>query len=171
MEMDFITYAEYGEALELAQQFIAEEFKQIGVATKLSVVEGSVLWAASADGGIEQNGNFDIDIYDDGYAGTDPTDYLWSYYYSEAAVPDAGYNYGDWINADFDALLDEAYTLDEAQRRDVFCQMAEILEAELPEALLFTTINADAHSTRLQGVQSSTNDIVTWNAANWTLSE
>jgi peptide/nickel transport system substrate-binding protein len=171
MEMDFITYAEYGEALELAQQFIAEEFKQIGVATKLSVVEGSVLWAASADGGIEQNGNFDIDIYDDGYAGTDPTDYLWSYYYSEAAVPDAGYNYGDWINADFDALLDEAYTLDEARRKDVFCQMAEILEAELPEALLFTTINADAHATRLQGVQSSTNDIVTWNAADWTLSE
>jgi Tfp pilus assembly protein PilN len=49
--------------------------------------------------------------------------------------------------------------------------MAEILEDELPEALLFTAINADAHSVRLQGVQSTTNDIVTWNAADWTLAK
>jgi len=171
MEMEFITYAEYGEALNLTQQFISEELQQIGIATNLSIVEGSVLWAASEDGGIEQSGNFDMDIYDDGYAGTDPTDYLWSYYYSEAATPDYGYNYGDWINEDFDALLDEAYTLDEDYRKDLFCQMADILEAELPEALLFTTINADTHSTRLQGVQSTTNDIVTWNVADWTLSK
>jgi len=169
MEMDFITYAEYGEALNNTQQFIAEELKQIGISTNLSIVEGSVLWASSEDGGIEQSGNFDMDIYDDGYAGTDPTDFLWSYYYSEAAIPDYGYNYGDWINPDFDALLDEAYTLDEGYRKELFCQMADILEQELPEALLFTAINADAHSVRLQGVQSTTNDIVTWNAADWTL--
>jgi len=171
MEMEFITYAEYGEALNLTQQFVAEELKQIGIATDLSIVEGSVLWASSEDGGIEQSGNFDMDMYDDGYAGTDPTDFLWSYYYSEAAIPDYGYNYGDWINEDFDALLDEAYTLDEGYRKDLFCQMAQILEDELPEALLFTAINADAHSARLQGVQSTTNDIVTWNVADWTLSK
>ena len=73
------------------------------------------------------------------------------------------------MNADFDALLDEAYTLDEDYRKELFCQMAEIMDAELPEALLFTAINADAHSVRLQGVQSTTNDIVTWNSADWTL--
>ena len=171
MEMEFITYAEYGEALNLTQQFIADELKQIGIATNLSIVEGSVLWASSDEGGIEQSGNFDMDIYDDGYAGTDPTDYLWSYYYSEAAVPDSGYNYGDWINPDFDALLDEAYTLDESYRKELFCQMGDILEAELPEALLFTTIDADAHSARLQGIQATTNDVVTWNAADWTISK
>jgi len=171
MEMEFITYAEYGEALNLTQQFIAEELKQIGIATNLSIVEGSVLWASSDEGGIEQSGNFDMDIYDDGYAGTDPTDYLWSYYYSEAATPDYGYNYGDWINPEFDSLLDEAYTLDEGYRKELFCQMGDILEAELPEALLFTIVNADTHSARLQGVQSTTNDIVTWNVADWTLSK
>ena len=76
---------------------------------------------------------------------------------------------GRWSNEEFDTLLNEAYTLDEATRKDAFCQMATILEDQLPEALLFTTINADAHSTRLQGVQSSPNDIVTWNSADWTL--
>jgi peptide/nickel transport system substrate-binding protein len=169
MEMEFITYAEYGEVLTLTQQFIAEGLREIGIKLNLSVVEGSILWAYSADGGIEQNGNFDMDLWDDGYSGTDPNDFLWSYYYTEAATPDAGYNYGRWMNEEFDALLDEAYTLDEEYRHDLFCQMAEILEAELPQALLFTAVNADAHSARLEGVRSSTNDLVTWNAADWTL--
>jgi peptide/nickel transport system substrate-binding protein len=169
MEMQFITYAEYGEPLVLTQQLIAEMLGKLGIKLNLSVVEGSVLWASTTDGGIEQNGNFDMDIWDDGYGGTDPTDYLWSYYATDAATPDYGYNYGRWSNEEFDTLLGEAYTLDEATRKDVFCQMATILEDQLPEALLFTTINADAHATRLQGVQSSPNDIVTWNAADWTL--
>ncbi len=171
MEMEFITYSEFGEPLLLTQQLIAEMLGQIGIKLNLSVVEGSVLWAASTDGGIEQSGNFDMDIWDDGYGGVDPTDYLWSYYYSEAATPDYGYNYGRWMNEEFDALLDEAYTLDEARRKEIFCEIAQILEEELPEALLFTAVNADAHSARLQGVQSSTNDLVTWNAADWTLAK
>lgn len=171
MEMEFITYAEFGEPLTLTQQLIAEMLGQIGIKLNLSVVEGSVLWAASTDGGIEQSGNFDMDIWDDGYGGVDPTDFLWSYYYSEAATPDYGYNYGRWVNEDFDALMDEAYTLDEDRRKEIFCEMAQILEDELPEALLFTAVNADAHTTRLQGVQSSTNDLVSWNAADWTLTK
>jgi peptide/nickel transport system substrate-binding protein len=171
MEMDFMTYGEYGEALTLTQQFIAEELQQIGIKMNQSVVEGSVLWASTTDGGIEQNGNFDIDIWDDGYSGTDPTDFLYSYYATDSGIPDKGYNYGNWSNKEFDDLLSQAYTLDEGKRKELFCQMAQILEDELPEALLFTAVNADAHATRLQGVQSSTNDIVTWNVADWTLSK
>jgi peptide/nickel transport system substrate-binding protein len=171
MEMDFMTYGEYGEALTLTQQYIAEELQQIGIKMNQSVVEGSVLWASTTDGGIEQNGNFDIDIWDDGYSGTDPTDFLYSYYATDSGIPDNGYNYGNWSNQEFDDLLSQAYTLDEGNRKELFCQMAQILEDELPEALLFTAVNADAHSTRLQGVQSTTNDIVTWNVADWTLSK
>jgi peptide/nickel transport system substrate-binding protein len=169
MEMEFITYSEYGEPLELSQQFIAEQLDKIGIKLNLTIVEGSVLWAASTDGGIEQSGNFDMDIWDDGYSGVDPTDYLWSYYSAAAAVPDAGYNYGRWSNEDFETLLSNVYTLDEEQRKKNFCEMGTILEAELPELMLFTAINADAHSTRLQNVQSTTNDLVTWNSADWTL--
>lgn len=169
MEMEFITYGEYGEALELTQQFIGEELANVGIKLNLSVVEGSVLWAASTDGGIEQSGNFDIDIWDDGYGGSDPTDYLWSYYTSEAAVPDTAYNYGRYINPTVDDLISQSYTLDETVRQDVFCQLAKIFDDDLPELLLFTTVDANTHSTRLQGVQSNPNDIVTWNAADWTL--
>jgi peptide/nickel transport system substrate-binding protein len=169
MEMEFITYAEYGEPLELTQQFIAEQLGKIGIKLNLTIVEGSVLWAASTDGGIEQNGNFDMDIWDDGYGGIDPTDFIWSYYSTDAATPDLGYNYGRWSNEEMDTLIGEAYTLDEGKRQESFCEMATIIENELPQLLLFTVTNADAHSVRLQNVRSTTNDLVSWNAANWSL--
>jgi peptide/nickel transport system substrate-binding protein len=169
MEMEFITYGEYGEPLINSQQFIAEELANIGIKLNLSVVEGSILWAASTDGGIEQSGNFDMDIWDDGYFGNDPTDFLWGYYDSAAAVPDAGYNYGRYNNPQIDDLINQAYTLDENVRKDVFCQIAKILDEELPQSLLFTAVDANTHSTRLQGVQSNPNDIVTWNVADWSL--
>jgi ABC-type transport system substrate-binding protein len=94
---------------------------------------------------------------------------LWFYYYSDAAEPDYGWNVGRWRNADFDALLDEAYTLDEEYRQELFCQMADLLEQELPEILLWTELDADGYSSRLQGVQATVNDLVTWNVADWTV--
>jgi peptide/nickel transport system substrate-binding protein len=169
MEMEFMTYSGYGEALELTQQFIAEELGAIGIKLNQSVVEDTLLWASASEGGLEQTGNFDMDIWDDGYSGSDPTDFLWGYYYSTAAEPDAGLNYGRFINTQVDELIDASYTLDEAVREDVFCQLAGILDDELPQLILFTTVDANSHSARLQGVQSNPNEIITWNAADWTL--
>ena len=123
------------------------------------------------DGGIEQSGNFDMDIWDDGYSGNDPSDFLWGYYYSDAAIPDYGYNYGRYINPQVDELIDNSYTLDETERQEYFCQMADILSHDLPELLLFTTVDANTHSARLQGVISNANEIVTWNCADWTLQQ
>lgn len=171
MSLELMTYAEYGEALELAQQLMGEMLSQIGMDVRLSVVEGSVMWADYESGGLEQVGDYDLNLWDDGYSGVDPTDFLWELYYSTAAEPDMGWNITRWINSDFDALLDEAYTLDEEYRQELFCQMAQILEEELPVIMLFSTVNADAHSARLQGVQSTVNDLVTWNVADWTLVE
>lgn len=167
MEMEFITYAEYGEPLELTQQLIAEMLGEIGIKLNITVVEGSVLWDLAENGGIEQSGNFDIDIWDDGYAGVDPTDYLWEIYSQEAIEPGSGWNIAHWDNAEVDALIDEAYTLDEEVRKDAFCAIAEVLNEEVPIVHLFTVPNADAYSARLEGVQSSVNDLVTWNIADW----
>ena len=171
MKVEFITYKEYGEPLELMQQLIAEMLGKIGIEAQLSVIEGSVLWADYQSGGIEQRGEFDIDLYDDGYAGVDPTDFIWQYYHSDSATPDLGWNVGRWMNPEFDEILGEAYTTDESIRKDVFCQMAQILDQELPQILLFSTINADAYNTRIIGVQSNVNDIVTWNVADWNINK
>lgn len=169
MEMELITYAEYGELLELTQQLIGEMLGEIGMKLNLTIMEGSVMWATSAEGGIEQTGNFDINLWDDGFFGNNPTDFLWELYHSASAEPDMGWNVGRWINPEFDTLLEQSYTLDETVRKDLFCQMATILDEEVPVILLFSAVNAEAHSARLQGVQSTINDLVTWNAADWTL--
>ncbi len=167
MHMEFITYAEYGEPLELTQQLIAEMLGKVGIKMDLTVVEGSVLWADAQSGGIEQSGNFDIDIWDDGYAGVDPTDYIWENYSIEAITPGFGWNLARWKNDEFNSLIEDAYTLDEASRQETFCKMAKILDEQVPEIMLFTVPNADAYSSRLEGVQSTVNDLVTWNIADW----
>jgi len=167
MEMEFITYAEYGEPLTLTQQLIAEMLGKIGIKLNITVVEGSVLWDLAENGGIEQSGKFDIDLWDDGYAGVDPTDYLWETYSQEAIKPGDGWNIARWDSAEVDALIDQAYTLDEEVRKDTFCQIADTINKEVPIIHLFTVPNADAYSARLEGVQSSVNDLVTWNIADW----
>ncbi len=171
MAFELATYGEYGPELEQAHQLVGEMLGAIGMQPSLRIVQGTVMWADAASGGTEQNGEFDLDMYDDGYPGVDPTDHLYFYYHSYSAEPDNGFNVGRWINPDFDALLDEAYTLDEDIRRELFCQMAEILDAELPQILLFSAVNAEVHADRLQGIQSTANDMVTWNVAAWTLAE
>jgi peptide/nickel transport system substrate-binding protein len=167
MEMEFITYAEYGEPMELTQQLIAEMLGGIGMKLNITVVEGSVLWDLAENGGIEQSGNFDIDLWDDGYAGVDPTDYIWELYSQEAIEPGGGWNIMRWDNPTVDAQIDEAYTLDEEARRDTFCGIAAVIHEEVPIIHLFTVPNADAYSARLEGVESSVNDLVTWNIADW----
>ena len=169
MEMEFITYAEFGEPLELTQQLIAEMLGEIGIQMNITVVEGSILWDQAENGGIEQSGNFDVDIWDDGYAGVDPTDYIWETYSEEALVPGGGNNVMRYDNPEVDALIDEAYTLNEVSRKETFCKIADILNEETPIIYLFTTPNLEAYSARLEGVQSSVNDLVTWNIADWTL--
>jgi len=172
MSIELMTYSEYGEVLELAHQLIGEMLQAIGFDIQLSVIEGAVLWADYESGGLEQNGDFDLNLYDDGYPGVDPTDnQLWYYYATDAGIPDNGWNVGRWSNEDYDALLDEAYTLDEEYRQEVFCQMAQILDDELPQILLWSAISADAFSNRIQGGQSTTNDLPTWNVADWQIVE
>jgi peptide/nickel transport system substrate-binding protein len=171
MSMEFLIYAEYGEELELAQQLIAEMLGNIGIDLELTMVEGTVLWADYESGGVEQQGDFDLNMWDDGYPGVDPTDHIWYYYYSEAAEPDWGWNVGRWINEDADALIDETYYLDEEYRQEMFCELAAVLDEELPQILLWSAVDAVAHSARLQGVQATVNDMATWNVADWKVTE
>ncbi len=171
MQGEFTIYSEYGPELELAQQFIAENLKDIGISLDLFSVEGAVLW--DTEGGPELEGRFDINMWDDGYPGIDPTDNaMWYYYHSDAADPTSGgWNIGRWSNEDFDALYDELFYLDEDYRKEVFCDMATILDDELPQILLFTTLEVHGVSKRLNGVLPSVNDPVTWNVAEWTLEQ
>jgi len=171
MSSEFVIYSDYGESLELAQQLIAENLRAVGMDTELSMMEGGIMWADFESGGTEQNGEFELNMWDDGYAGADPTEFIWTFYHTGAQEPDWGWNVVRWSNEEADALIDELYTMDEEYRQEVFCQLADIFEEELPWILLFSTTENTSHSTRLQGVQPQVNDIITWNAADWKIAE
>ena len=166
MSMEFAIYAEYGETLELTQQYIAESWKELGIDTELLIIEGAIMWAEEEDGGTEIAGNYELDMWDDGYPGTDPSDQIWTFYYSES-----DWNYGRWVNEDMDMWIDEFYSLDDEYRLEVACEMAAILEDELPQILLFSTLEMHGISERLNGVLPSANDPVTWNIADWSVTE
>lgn len=171
MTMEFAIYAEYGETLELAQQLIGENLEAIGFDVELQMIEGAIMWAPAEDGGTEMAGNFELDMWDDGYPGLDPTDNLvWTFYLSDNLEAE-GYNVGRWANEELDALVDELYTLDEEYRKEVFCDIATILEDELPQILLWSALESHGVADRLVGVQPSANDPLTWNVADWTLKE
>ena len=171
MSMEFAIYAEYGETLELAQQLIAENLEAIGFDIEIQLIEGAIMWAPAEDGGTEMAGNFDLDMWDEGYPGLDPTDNLvWTYYLSDNLELE-GFNVGRYVNEDMDAWIDELYTLDEEYRKEVFCEIAAILEEDLPHILLWSALDAHGISARLHGVEPSVNDPLTWNVADWTVSE
>jgi peptide/nickel transport system substrate-binding protein len=171
MVTEFLVYSEWGETLELAHQLIAEDLNDLGMGTELGMVEGAQLWGTYDDGGIEQNGNFDLNLWDDGYAGNQLTDFLWVYYHTDAMEPDMGWNVPRWSNEEFDALLDETYVLDEEYRKEVFCQIAEILDEELSNIPLFVSVEAAGYNPRIQGVVDNANDMITWNVADWEIEE
>lgn len=166
-KFELLTYTEYGEPLNLTQQLIGEMLKNVGIQADLTQSQGSIMWADSASGGIEQTGNFNLDLYDDGYPGNDPTDFVWKYYNSNAAKQDLGWNVGRWSNPEYDDLSSRLYTLDEKMRQETFCKMAKILDDELPQILLFSVVDADVYSSRMSGVQENVNSVVSWNSADW----
>jgi len=49
--------------------------------------------------------------------------------------------------------------------------MAQILDDEVPQVLLFSTLEVHGVSKRLKNTQPSTNDPFTWNVADWTVEE
>ncbi len=80
-----------------------------------------------------------------------------------------GWNVVRFMNTEFDALTEKTNTLNLQDRQTAFCQMAQILDQQLPQILLFTTLNAEAYSTGLTNIQANINDVVSWNVADWTV--
>jgi len=79
------TYVEFGSQMETAHRLIKGMLAEVGIDMQRETVEGSKLWA-TGEKRHRIARNFDLDLWDDGYYGVDPTLYLTDYF-DPRAIP------------------------------------------------------------------------------------
>lgn len=168
------TYEEFGDELVTAHQMIEEMLLEIGVKLEREVIEGGKLWDTWENNGLEIRGNFDLDLWDDGYFGVDPTIYMADYFDPRSIPtrdnPIAGLNYSRYRNPTLSGIFDALRTpLPNNRRRTLLCELATILYQDLPQMPLLALPDRYGINLNLQGVQPHIYDTVTWNAAEWRL--
>ncbi|MCB0210210.1 MAG: hypothetical protein KDJ52_12810 [Anaerolineae bacterium] len=172
--LDSYTYLEYGETMDIAHRIIEENLANVGIQVNRQVVEGGQLWDVWADDGIELHGQFDMDLWDDGYFGVDPTIYMADMFDPRGIPtrtnPQAGLNVSRYRNPVLADIFDALYTpLPNNRRRALLCELAIILEQDLPQIPLIAFPDAYGISIELQGVAPHIYDTITWNAGDWQL--
>jgi peptide/nickel transport system substrate-binding protein len=168
------SYVEFGDQLDTAQRLIKGMLAEVGIDLQREVVEGSQLWDTWANNGIELRGNFDLDLWDDGYYGLDPTVYLTDYFDPRAIPtrdnPIAGLNVSRYRNPDLISIFDALHTpLPNNRRRVLLCELAAVLHQDLPQIPLLAFPDLYAINPALQGISPHIYDPVTWNAGDWFL--
>ena len=153
---------------------IEEMLAEVGVDLEREVVEGSRLWDTWDNEGIELHGNFDLDLWDDGYYGVDPTIYLTNYFDPRSIPsrnnPIAGLNVSRYRNPDLIKIFDALHTpLPNNRRRALICELAVIFYEDVPQIPVLALPDLYAINSRLQGVIPHIYDTITWNAAEWHL--
>jgi peptide/nickel transport system substrate-binding protein len=167
-------YEEFGPELEQAHRLIEEMLAEVGVKLERQVAEGGQLWNTWGKNGIELRGNFELDLWDDGYYGVDPTLYLAAYYDPRSIptrdAPTSGLNVSRYRNPTLADLFDALMTpLPNNRRRSLLCETAIILHQDLPQMPLLALPDRYGISANLQGVIPHIYDTVTWNVADWSL--
>jgi peptide/nickel transport system substrate-binding protein len=168
------TYVEFGEPMERAHRLLEGMLADVGVKLERHVVEGGELWNTWENEGIEIRGNFDLNLWDDGYYGVDPTPYLTDLYDPRSIPtrdnPIAGLNTSRYRNPELIDLFDALHTpLPNNRRRALLCQLAITLNQDLPHIPLLAFPDLYGINIALQGVSPHIYDTVTWNAGDWHL--
>ena len=167
-----ITAPDSWDVLIKAQKLIAQMWKEVGVRVQTEIAGPRDLQGDWEEKGLEVRGQFEVDLWDDGYPGTDPTDYLiWRY--ASWSVPDErnsgqGGNVMRFSDPDVDRMLQQALTqIEPRERRATFCQIGRILAEQRPMLYLVYFTDTHALSPRLQNLVINPNDTFTWDAFNW----
>ena len=138
LSLNSYTYVEFGDRLAAAHQMIGGMLAEVGIDLQRQAVDGSILWDTWAKDGLEIHGNFDLDLWDDGYYGVDPTIYLTDYFDPRSIPsrdnPNAGLNISRYRNPDLVKLFDALHTpLPDNRRRALLCELGIVLHQDLPQ--------------------------------------
>ena len=147
-------------------------FKVVGIEATIQNDDFSIIFGSFEDGSPRMLGNFDILIYDASLS-IEPQATIANSYHS-TAIPSAekpsGANHARWVNADADAAIERAgSTVDVAERKAAYCDLAELITTELPRLNLFLYTEGYGASTKLSGYTVNMWGSLTWDVQNWKL--
>ena len=155
------------------QALIKQWWEEIGVETELRNIDAAVFFGgdpASPD----TYGKFyaDIEMYTNGFSGTDPESYMGNWVCGEISGPDnnwLGNNIPRWCNMDYEALVEQmAQTAAIEDRASLAMQMNDLLISSGIIIPLVHRGDVSAIANSLGGVRMNAWDSELWNIADWT---
>lgn len=172
LSLEMVGYSGF-RLLEQTMLVLQDLYRDLGVEVNVRTVEQSVLFGGWSDRAARKIGDYDILVYDTG-TGINPQLHVFDLLHSSRIPREenegAGGNYARWSNATADALLESAGTSpDLGERRAAYCEVAELVNEEVPQIFLYQFAGGNAYATRLKGFRTSTWAGLVWNAAEWHL--
>ncbi|MFO7546092.1 MAG: peptide ABC transporter substrate-binding protein [Trueperaceae bacterium] len=172
LSLEMVGYSDF-RLLEQTMLVIQDLYRDLGVEVNVRTVEQSVLFGGWSDRAARKTGDYDILVYDTG-TGINPQLHVFDLLHS-SRIPrseneGAGGNYARWANPRADALLETAGTSpDLDERHAAYCEVAELVNEEVPQIFLYQFAGGNAYATRLKGFRTSTWAGLVWNVAEWYL--
>jgi peptide/nickel transport system substrate-binding protein len=149
---------------QLAVQ-VQAQLHRIGIPAQIKLFPGAQLYAPAGEGGILQNGHFDI-VVDGWYAGIDPDD---SAQFMCKNVPPGGYNYPRYCSSEMDAAQTMALThYDQAKRKAAYANTQALLARDVPEIFINYLRQMHPINSDFKGFDPSP-VIENWNAWQWSI--
>jgi peptide/nickel transport system substrate-binding protein len=136
------------ESTRLLGAVLQEQWRKVGVDLELQSMEPATLGSEIA------RGNFQL--YTLRWIGVNNDPEFYEFAFSSKRIPPMGGNRGHYLNAEVDALLDQARVeSDRERRRGLFSKVQKIIAEDLPYLSLWFMDNVSVHRKRISGVQIS----------------
>lgn len=154
--------------LPIAQQ----QLKDVGINVDLLQLDAAEYTKRVVTGATPTTtGDFDIAEVDGGVFRADPN--VSAKYFETTSFVPAGGNYGHYTNPQVDDLLKQGRaTPDKTQRKQIYTNLAKVLNEECPWVFLWSPNSLFAYNKRLQGFKppSYANSFM-WNAEEWSVTK
>jgi len=154
------------------QALIKQMWGEIGVETELKNISASVFFGGDQSSPDTFQKFFsDIEMYTNGFAGTDPEAYMGRWICKEAPSPDNQWiasNMGRYCNPVYDAISTGLAVEGDINRRSVIVKfLNDLLVSDGAMIPLIHRGGVSAHSVKLGGVQMNAWDSELWNVQDW----
>ena len=145
---------------------IQQQLRDVGMQVNLLLVEGAELNRRYI-----QETDYDLFLFGGGLYRAEPS-LTASYYHSRNLAPTGG-NGTHYVNEELDQLLDSAVaTSDQAARAEIYAQIAQIVNEDVPTLFLWSPYSIYGVSKRLQNFEPpSYSSSLLWNAEAWAVEE